>query len=176
MNKAQLHSIIIRYSSLIVLGILSLKFKLFYKIFTSLTIYPVYYILKIIHPTIQLIQNNILSFNNHQAQIVSACIAGAAYYLLLILNLSTPLKIKTRIKSIFFLLIIFLVFNISRIIIFASLLFINFRYFNFTHLFFWYLGSTFLVILIWFLNVKLFKISSIPVYTDFKLIFKEIKK
>ncbi len=175
MNKSQLNSIIIRYSALLILGILSIKLNLFYRIFTPLTVYPVYFIIKLIHPLVQLLNNNILSFNGFQAQIVSACVAGSAYFLLLILNLSTSMDKKTRLKSITFLIIVFLVLNVSRIIIFSSLLFINFKYFNFTHLFFWYFGSTLLVVLIWFLNVKLFKIKNIPAYTDFKLIFKDIK-
>ncbi len=173
MNSKQAYYLLSRYLILILLGIF---FSIFYLIFTPLTIYPSYFILSLFYPSINLIPNNILSFGIIQAKLIPACIAGAAYYLLLILNLTTPMKTKARVKSLLFILLTFLVLNILRIVIFSSLFVNSYRYFDFTHLFFWYFGSTILVVLIWFANVKIFKIKSIPIYTDFKNIFKEIKK
>jgi len=86
------------------------------------------------------------------------------------------MKNKARIKSILFILLTFLILNILRIVIFSALLVNGYRYFDFTHIFFWYFGSTILVMFIWFANVRIFKINSIPIYSDFKNILKEIKK
>jgi len=108
------------------------------------------------------------------ATIIPACVAGAAYYFLLILNLTTPMGLKKRIGSILFLFSTFLFLNILRIIIFAAIISEDFQYFNQAHTFTWYFGSTLLVILIWFTNVKIFKIKDIPVYTDIKSIWKDV--
>jgi len=173
MNSKQTYYLIARYLILFLLG---LFFSIFYLIFTPLTIYPSYFILSLFYPSIKLLSNNILSFGIIQAKLIPACIAGAAYYLLLILNLTISMKNKTRIKSILFILLTFLILNILRIVIFSALLVNGYRYFDFTHIFFWYFGSTILVMFIWFANVRIFKINSIPIYSDFKNILKEIKK
>jgi len=173
MNSKQTYYLIARYLILFLLG---LFFSIFYLIFTPLTIYPSYFILSLFYPSIKLLSNNILSFGIIQAKLIPACIAGAAYYLLLILNLTISMKNKARIKSILFILLTFLILNILRIVIFSALLVNGYRYFDFTHIFFWYFGSTILVMFIWFANVRIFKINSIPIYSDFKNILKEIKK
>ncbi len=173
MNSKQTYYLIVRYIILLFLG---LFFSIFYLIFTPLTIYPSYFILSLFYPSIKLLSNNILSFGVIQAKLIPACIAGAAYYLLLILNLTTSMKTKIRMKSLLFILLTFLILNILRIVIFSALFVNGYRYFDFTHLFFWYFGSTIFIVFIWFLNVRIFKIKSIPVYSDFKNIFKEIKK
>ena len=64
--------------------------------------------------------------------------------------------------------LIFLGINILRILIFSILLVSGFQYFDVAHQASWYLGSTLLVIVVWFANVKIFNIKSIPVYTDIK--------
>ena len=99
-----------------------------------------------------------------------------SYYLLLILNLSTPkIEIKKRLKMILFLFGIFLTVNIIRIVL-LSLLFIKSPYaFDFTHWVTWYIMSVAFVIVIWFGSVKLFKIKEITVYSDLKTLYKKIK-
>ncbi|MEM1577742.1 MAG: pacearchaeosortase [Candidatus Pacearchaeota archaeon] len=108
-------------------------------------------------------------------EIIPACIGGSAYYLLLILNLSTPMKFKKRILSLFFLFFLFFIFNFSRLFL---LIFLEFNGINtnFYHKFFWYFGSTVFVFLIWILNIKLFKIEEIPVVSDVKYIIYLTKK
>lgn len=46
-------------------------------------------------------------------------------------------------------------------------------FFDFTHKIFWFLGSTLFVVIIWFLEVKIFKIKDIPIYTDLKFLYKD---
>jgi hypothetical protein len=64
----------------------------------------------------QLLIGNVIFIKGYYAEIINACIAGAAYYFLLILNLSTPMEISKRIKSLVFMFLTFLIINILRII------------------------------------------------------------
>src|SRR3989344_4485587 len=183
MNRSYLNSIILRYCLLLILGLGNLfifdLINFFYdavllkgnpsKICDLATnLFPAFQNLACINTTI--------FFKGYFASIIPACIAGSAYYLLLILNLSTPMDKKKRLKSIFFLMSSFLFINILRIFTFA-LLFANkgFELFNITHIATWYFGSTVLVIILWFANVFLFNIRSIPIYEDFKVIISQIR-
>ncbi len=161
-----------RYLILILVGLSNLA--IFYLIFTPLTIYPVYQILKIFFD-VSLIQNFIFS-ETFSIQIIEACVAGSAYYFLLILNLSTPnIKIKKRINLLLTSFLILLLINILRIVFITFLLASNSAFFEITHKIFWYLGSTIFVVAIWFAQVNLYNIKTIPFYSDIKNIIKEIK-
>jgi len=173
MELEEAFEIVIRYSILLILAFQSLY--LIYLVFTPLTVYPVYFILKAIYNA-TLLEGNVIFFKGVYAELITACIAGAAYYFLLILNLTTPMKIKKRIYSILFILASFLAINIIRIAIFAFLLVRGFEYFDITHKIVWYIGSTILVLAIWFVNVYLFRIKEIPIYSDIKNIVKDVKK
>ena len=65
--------------------------------------------------------------------------------------------------------------NILRIFFLSILTINNSQFFDFAHKLFWYLLSTIFVIGIWFLTIKIFKIKSIPGYTDIKYFAKNIK-
>ena len=170
-NKLNVKDLIIRYLLLLLLGLGNLY--IIYLIFTPLTIYPVFFVLDLFYDLelkgIHLIlENSIIS-------LVSACIAGAAYYLLLILNLSTPLPLRKRIYSLLYLFSALLLLNIIRII-YLSVLFINASgSFDFTHRFLSYGISTIFVVVLWFSAVKIFKIKNIPFYSDFNSLLKSIK-
>jgi len=168
MDCKKLIYLFLRYAALILIGIFGIDY--IYQIFTPLTAYPVFWILKLFYPVA--LVGNILSLNSLSIILVPACIAGAAYYLLLILNLSTPMLPKERIKSLLFTFIFFWILNIIRIVMFAFLFVAGFSYFDLAHKVVWYLGSTFLVSAIWFFNVYLFKIKAIPAYTDIMQIYK----
>lgn len=171
--KKRISFIFLRYLILLALALFNLY--LIRALFTPLTIYPVLFILKIFYSPV-IIKGNTIIFNSHAISLVSACIAGSAYYLLLLLNLSTPMSLKTRLRSISFVLLVFLSFNILRILFFFVLFLKDFSYFDITHRIFWYFGSTILVIAIWFFNVYLFKIKEIPVYSDVRFLLKLFKK
>ncbi len=160
---------LIRYILLVILPLNGLW--LFYFVFTPATIYPVYWVLHWLYNA-QLLIGNVLFIKGYYAEVISACIAGAAYYFLLILNLTTPMQREKRIKSILFLWGTFLVLNILRIIIFAKLFSVGYQYFDIAHELVWYIGSTVLVVLVWFVNVWLFSIESVPIYTDMLSLFR----
>ena len=110
-------------------------------------------------------------------EIIKACIIGSAYYLLLILNLSTPnIKLKKRILMIVLSFAALLFVNIFRIVFLSILFASKFSLLNLVHKLFWYLGSIIVVILIWFAEVKIFNIREIPFYSDIKLFLTSIKK
>ena len=163
-----------RYIFLVILALFG--FFLIYSLLTPLTISPVFWLLKIIYSNIIILPGtNTLFIDGNYINLISACIAGAAYYLLLLLNFTTPMNIKTRAKSISFLIISFLFLNILRIFIFTILYLSGYSFFDLTHKIVWYIGSTFLVIGLWFLNVWFFNINAIPFYSDIKNIFGDIK-
>ena len=174
METKESWNLISRYVVLLLFGLFNLA--LFYIIFTPLTIYPVVWILTLVDSGTTLLEGNLIFFRDvpELIEIIPACVAGAAYYLLLILNLTTPMNTKTRVKSISFLLLSFLVLNIVRILIFIAIAASGSQYFDVAHRFVWYFGSTVLVVLLWFLNVWIFKIKNIPIYTDIKNIFGDV--
>ncbi|MBS3098778.1 pacearchaeosortase [Candidatus Pacearchaeota archaeon] len=174
MKEKEGWNLFFRYFTLLIFGMGNLK--IFYLIFTPLTVYPVLWLLKLLDANTSLLEGNLLFFEGIYAQIISACVAGAAYYLMLILNLSTPMKKEQRIASVLFLFITFLVINILRIFVFVLLAVSGFYYFDLVHKFVWYFGSTVMLVAIWFVNVWKFKINSIPIYNDFREIFRDMTK
>ena len=164
--------IFIRY---IILLCLVLSLAVIYKILTPITLFSTAGLLGFIYETATL--NDFIIINKSIViQIIPACVAGSAYLLLLILNLSTQMNIKKRIYSIVFSVIMLFVINIIRIFILSMLLINEFRFFDLTHKVLWYGLSIVFVVGIWFLTAYLFKVKDIPVYSDFKYFIKGIAK
>ncbi|MCK4553164.1 pacearchaeosortase [Candidatus Pacearchaeota archaeon] len=165
----QFKDILIRYAILILSALPNLY--LFYFVFTFLTIYPVYFLISLFfEPSLM---GNIILVNKIPIEIIPACISGSAYYLLFILNLSTPnIRIKKRIKMIFLAFASLLILNILRIFLLSMMLITGSVWFGITHMFFWYVLSVVFVLGIWFLEVKFFRIKQIPFYSDLKFIYK----
>jgi len=170
-NNKRIYFLILRYIILVLVALGNLF--IFYFIFTPLTIYPVFFLLNLFFQ-VSLSGTTIL-LAGFPIKLVEACIAGSAYYLLLILNLTTPMPIKKRIFSIIFLFLSFLIINVLRIFFFSILLTKSFSLFNLTHLVFWYFLSAFIVFLIWFVNIKVFKMKEIPAYSDVQFLYKNIR-
>jgi exosortase/archaeosortase family protein len=167
-NKENPLFIIFRY---LILLILMFSLPAIYKVFSILTIYPVIFLLRLIYPSVLLFRNIIAINMNVYIQIIPACIAGSAYLLLLILNLSVPITAKKRVFSLVLSILILLCLNILRIFFLSVLYYNKSNLFNFTHLFFWYVLSTIFVIAIWFFIVKIFSIKEIPIYSDLKVLY-----
>lgn len=162
----------IRYFSLIVIWFI-FNSSIIYNIFLNLTIRPVNILLSFFYDSI-IIGNSII-INSTLIEIIPACVAISAYFLLFILNFTTSMPARTRVKSILFSFSILLIINILRIFI-LSILFLNkYAYYDIVHKTFWYLLSILIVIGIWFYSVYLFKIKNIPIYSDFKSLIKDIK-
>lgn len=144
---------------------------IFYFVFTPLTIYPVFFLFSLFFD-VTLRNTTIFMSNCPFIELIEACIAGSAYFLLLILNLSIPnIKISKRILMIVSSFIVLLLVNIIRIFVLGLLFFSGTKWFDITHEIFWYFGSIVLVVLIWFFEVKLFKIKEVPFYSDIKFLY-----
>lgn len=158
---------IVRYLIIFILGLNSLW--IFYKVFTPLTTQFLAVVFSLFSKTF-IIENGIY-YNGIIISLIPACIAGSAYYLLTILNLSTPsIEIKKRLKMLFTTFIIFFLLNSLRIVLLAH------AYTHATHLFSWYFLSTIFVLGIWIFSVKHYKIQAIPFYTDILFLVNQIKK
>lgn len=162
-------NLFLRYLILVLIALPGLD--IFYAVFLPLTKYPVFWFLQIfLNP---ILSGDVIHIGAKTIEIIGACVAGSAYYLLLILNLGTPnIKPLLRVKMILFSFLGFLVVNIIRIIILSFMYIANSSYFGIIHETFWYLGSTVLIVFIWFLEVKIFGIKGIPFYTDLKTLYK----
>jgi hypothetical protein len=169
----KIYELLLRYILILLVGFGNLF--IFYKVFYPLTFWPVSFILSFIGDVNSFYSLGLIMFNTTAVNIVNACVAGSAYYLLFILAMSTKdLRVVKRLKLITFCFATFLVFNIIRIIIMT--LISGGAYFESVHMFFWYFISVIFVMLIWFYAVKLFKIVAIPVYSDIKFILKQVNK
>lgn len=173
MDNRDVATLVLRYGILLILPLFD--FALFYFLFTPLTVEPVFALTKLFYPEAVLLGSSTIFFQGEYAQIIPACIAGAAYYLLLILNLTTPMRAAQRVKSLLFLILSFLVLNILRILFFMYWFASGFNYFDIAHQAAWYFGSTVMIVIVWFANVLLFRIQAIPVYTDIAEIVKDLR-
>lgn len=169
MNK--ILDIFVRYILLILVALPNLY--LFYFIFTFITTYSVYFLLDLFYESSM--TGNIIHLGNFHIKLIGACIGGSAYYLLLILNLSTPkIKFQKRIKMILIAFASFFVINVIRIFLLSLLFLSGSAWFNLTHELFWYAGSVIFIVGIWFWEVKHYKIKEIPFYSDLKFLWKKI--
>ncbi|MEK6880877.1 MAG: pacearchaeosortase, partial [Nanoarchaeota archaeon] len=115
---------------------------------------------------------NMLIVNSLAIEIIPACVAISAYFLLLVLNLTIAMDLKKRVYSILLSFLALLILNILRIVILSSMYVEKFAYFEQVHLFFWYFLSTIFVVCIWFGTAYVFRIKNIPIYSDIKGLLK----
>ncbi|MFQ5532110.1 MAG: pacearchaeosortase [Candidatus Nanoarchaeia archaeon] len=162
-------SIFLRYIILIVVAIPNLW--IFYFVFTPLTLYPVYFLFNFVFGAT--LVGELIKIGYIPIKLIRACVAGSAYYLLLILNLSIQnIKLKKRLGMIGFAFLLFLILNIIRIFLMGWFLIYWPSVFDFTHKLFWYLLSIGFVIGIWFLEVRIFKIKEMPFYSDVRFLYE----
>ena len=171
--KKRLTDIFTRYLIMVLIAVPGLW--IFYTIFTPLTVYPTYFLLNLFFEA-SLSGNLITVYNCFPIEIVEACVAGSAYYLLLILNLSTPnILLKRRLKIILESFLALLIINLLRILFLSVLYISGSGLFDVTHKIFWYFANIVFVVGIWFFMVKSFKLKEIPFYSDIKF-FVGLKK
>ena len=111
-NPRTIYSILIRY--LILLIIVALGLPLIYALFTPLTINFTALILDIFYE-ITINKDLIIINTTTLISIIDACVAGSAYLLLLILNLTIRMKKDLRIKSILYSFTLLFILNIINI-------------------------------------------------------------
>lgn len=171
MNKTI--SLFIRYLLIALAGLGNLT--LFYKVFYPITFYLSSFVLSLFGQVNNFYFLHLILYNETAIDIVNACVAGSAYYLLLILVLSVPnLKVLKRGSVLLFSFVSLLTINVLRIVLMG--LIAETRYFESVHMLFWYFISLLLVVGIWFLSVKIFSIKDIPIYSDAQYLLKQTKK
>lgn len=169
-QNREILNIFIRYALLVALSIGSLW--IFYFIFTPLTFFPVYFLLNSFFGAFFDYSSKIIFTQSVPIEIISACVAGSAYYLLVIFNLSTSgIDWHKRTKMIAYSFLAFLLANIIRIFLLVWIYLDFFTAFDITHKVFWYGISTVLVVGIWFYQVKVYKIKEIPFVSDFRFLY-----
>ena len=166
-------TIFLRYGFILIIALIFSYSEFFYKILLLLTIYPVKFLLSFFYEAS--ISGNTILINYLAIEIIPACVAVSAYLLLLILNITTPMNIKKRVISLIFSISCLLIINILRIFGFSFLFINNYAYYDALHKLFWYALSILIVIGIWFASVFLFKISSIPAYSDISFLLGLIR-
>jgi len=153
--------------------VVTLNFNLIYTIFTPITVYLSYYLTSLFYDTIQI--GNSIGVGGIGFNIINACVAGAAYYLLFLLILGLKdLSFKKGIKMLLSGFAILLVANVLRIFL-LIVLNIEFgeNYFEAVHLAFWNFISGIFIFLIWIFLVKKFKERDIPYWSDIKYLYSK---
>jgi exosortase/archaeosortase family protein len=159
-----------RYFLILLVGVGNLY--IFYKFLTPLTIRAVAAILDIFSNPF--VMDNMIFLKKVIIEIVPACVAGSAFYLLFMLVVSTPdMDIKKRVLVLVtsFSLLFFL--NTLRLVLLVPLT--TTPYFETIHWIFWHLISTVFVVAIWVSVVYIYKIKGVPVYSDIKFIASLLK-
>lgn len=150
--------------------------SIFYIIFTPLTLHWSYFFFNIFVPESALVGTKLLTFTN-SFDFVPACTAASAYMLLAFLVLLTKdIRPVERLKMFVYGSLAILAFNLVRI---ELLLFFFFKFnqaYPAVHLFFWKFMSTVFVVAVWLILAKIYKIKSIPIYSDLKYILRQIKR
>lgn len=149
------------------------SYQLLYKILIPITLYPSFYLIKLLGYSATLSGLQILA-NSHELTFIPACAAASAYILLGVLILLTKdIQLKTGLKMFLLGSLIILIANIIRI---DSLIIILFEggknYFDTLHLFIWKILSSIFVAVVWIYLVKKFKIKNIPIISDIKALRK----
>ncbi len=164
------YSLILRYFLILFLGF---NFYIFYIVLRPLTIYPLLILFRLFYDVT--LNGTIFIFNTLNVNVIDACIAGSAYYLLFSLNMSIPkINLKKRLKMVLFAFTVLLGFNILRIFILSIIaISLNQYFFEITHHFFWHFMNIIFVVFIWFSEVKIFNLNKkIPFYTDIKSLYE----
>lgn len=172
MNKQEkkIFKIFTRYLAIIIIGLGN--FYILYKILTPLTIHVTNLILNIFTPTS--LTGSIIHTKNATIEIASSCIAASAFFLLIVLIFSIlDIKPKTRIYAALTATAILFLFNIARILFLIP--FIGKPYFETLHWILWHMVSIVFVLVAYFITIKIYKIKSIPIYSDFRYIKSLIK-
>ncbi len=166
--------IVLRY---LIAALAFLIIPVFYLIFKPLTVGLTSWIMDIFY-SVQ-VSGGTLFFSGFNAsiEIVDACVAGSAYFLLFLLNVLTrDIKIMKRIYVLLFSFAYLFLINVIRLVIIIPMFLNNSAWFDFTHKFFWFALSVIFVALIWILAIKVFRIREVPVYSDVAFIFHKLEK
>ena len=172
-------SLIIRLTLSFILVLI--PFNIFQLLFTKITIYIVFFLLKIADTTAVLGKYSVkyaIDIQGVTVNIVPLCVTASAYYLLfLLVFLVKDVKFLSRLKMIFLGIFFIFLMNLVRIIILIWVLINKGDLFANLHTFLWFILSTVYVIALWLFFSYIYEIKTIPIYSDIKYLLssKNIK-
>lgn len=149
---------------------LALNIKIFYTIFSPLTLTLTKLILLPYKPQFA---GTIIFIKEHVLEFIPSCTAASAYLLFALLTLLTDMKLKKAVRTFITGALIILAFNTIRIFaLITILIYAGANYFETLHLFFWKIMATLFVAATWIALTKIYKIKAIPIYTDIQKLNK----
>lgn len=164
----------IRYETGLILRLIPLLIPIsfFNLILRPLTIYGVYLFTFFLNPRVIGDSLFIGEFNFIFSKV---CIAGGAYFFLMLLILTTKdIDFKKRFYCFLTGSLGIFIMNVLRIFILVLIrIFIGKDLFDNIHILFWSIISGVYIALVWIALVKIFKIKSIPIYDDLKYLYKK---
>jgi len=171
-----LYNVLLRYG-LIIFSVFLIP--LFYILLKPLTVNSLYFITHFFYNVA--VNESVLTFfisgTSFNIEIIDACVAGSAFFLLLILNLSTKgIGLVKRIYLFFFDALLLFLVNLVRLMVIIPLYLQESAFFPIAHQIFWYGLSILFVIIIWLFGAWVFRIREIPVYSDVFWIIRKNKK
>ena len=150
-------------------------YQWFYLVLSPLTLHLSYFFFSLFHP-LSALAGNTIETATASFEFIPACVATAAYVLLAFLILLTKdISPAERLQMFVYGSLGILAFNILRI---ELLLFTYFRLnasFDALHLFVWKFMSTAFVVILWLVLARIYRIKSVPVYSDVKYILGLIR-
>ena len=150
-----------------------------YYLLTWVTIIVPYIVLPVFGYSVKLIYSTpSLLVNGVEFEFIQACIATSAYYLLILLILTTKdIGFKKSIKMLLLGSFLILLMNVLRIIL-LMLIVLNLgeNWFEIVHITFWYFVSSVYVFLVWIFLIKKFNVHNIPIYSEAKYLINQMKK
>ncbi len=165
MNNRVLIDIFVRYILVFIFGLGNLF--IFYFLLTPITINAIYFILGLFGNVV--LESGVFYFNGFDFNLIEACVAASAYYLLFVLIMIVKdLNWKKRVFMILSGFGMLFILNIVRILVLVGMYWSV--YFDAVHWWLWHVFSILFVVGIWFLLIKLFNVKSTPFWDDFKFI------
>jgi exosortase/archaeosortase family protein len=165
----ELIRIFLRYLIILVVG---LNFRWFYIILKPLNLHTLHTILSMFGEA-EIIGGYLL-LRSVIIELIPACLAGSAFYLLFILILSTKdIKPTKRLIAVILSFLALFLLNIIRILVLIMV--VGFSSFETIHWILWHIVSTFLVVGIWVVLIKANKLKTIPIYSDLRFMLGLIK-
>jgi exosortase/archaeosortase family protein len=160
-------SLVVRYVLLLVVGF---NLPFFYGLLLRFTVVVSSFVFSLFSSP--LVVDNFIRLPFVVLEIIPSCVAGSAFYLLLVLSFSLgSTSWSKRLLVFFFSASLLFLFNVFRIVILAFLGSSNF--FPVLHWLFFTFLSTVVVVLLWLFALRLFSVSAIPFWTDVGLLLEK---
>ena len=153
--------------------LVALLYPFFSFVLSPLTVYASFYLLSLFYDAS--LSGNILVINNVSFVFIAACTAALAHVLLAELIFVTK-GISFAMGMRLFILgsVTIFLMNLVRILLLVAVYFtFGENYFDAVHIFFWQFVSTIFVALVWIVLVEVYKIKTIPLYSDIRTVLQK---